>query len=155
MLKRFLSALTAIVLTGALALATNLSLDGNLTVGGTTTITGATTQTGALAVTGLLTTTKKATTGTIPTIGTCGSGAAITTGSTQEAGKFTMGTSASNACVVTFAVAYTTAPFCVVQNATTGAGAFSMSVSTTAITIGGTAADSSVFFYNCIAPAGG
>lgn len=146
--KAFVS-LAAVLFFGAAAFATNLALDGNLSVGGTATITGATTQTG------MVTLTKVATTGTIPTIGTCGTSPAITTGSTQFAGKFTMGTSASNACVVTFAAAYTTAPFCVVQNATTGAGAFTMSVSTTAITIGGTAADSSVFFYTCIAPSGG
>lgn len=88
--------------------------------------------------------------GTPPTVGTCGTGAAMTAGSTDVAGKFTMGTSASNACTVTFSAAWTAAPFCVVQNATTGAGAFSTTVSTTALTIGGTAADSSVFFYHCI-----
>lgn len=145
MIKKLMAGLSALVFSGLIAFAaTNLALDGNLSVGGTFSSTGAATLSG-----------KVISTGTIPTIGTCGTSPSITTGSTNTAGKFTMGTSASNACTVTFSSAYTSAPFCVVQNATTGAGAFSATISAAAITIGGTAADSSVFFYTCIAPSGG
>jgi len=109
--------------------------------------------------TGYVGTTKHVTTGNgsgvTPALSSCGTSPSLTTGSSDTAGKFTMGTSASNACTLTFGTAYTTAPFCVVQNATTGAGAFSATVSATTIVIGGTAADSSVFFYHCTGPSGG
>lgn len=94
-------------------------------------------------------------TGQTPAVSTCGTGAALATGSSDTAGKITVGTTAANACTLTFGTAYTTAPFCVVQNATTGAGAFSATVTTTTIVLGGTLADSSVIFYHCTAPSGG
>lgn len=94
-------------------------------------------------------------TASAPTLSTCGTSPALGTGSSDMAGKITVGTTASNACTLGFGTAYTTAPFCIVQNATTGAGAFSASVSTTNIVLGGTLADGSELYYNCIAASGG
>lgn len=90
-----------------------------------------------------------------PALSSCGTSPALATGSTDRAGKITVGTSASNACTLTFAVAYTTAPFCVVQNKTTGAAANVYTVSTTAIVWSSALADSSELFYNCVAASGG
>jgi hypothetical protein len=94
-------------------------------------------------------------TGDLPAVSTCGTSAALATGSTDNAGKITVGTSASNACTLTFGTAYTTAPFCVVQNKTTGAAANVYTISTTAIVWSSALADSSELFYHCIAPSGG
>jgi hypothetical protein len=70
--------------------------------------------------------------GTIPTLTSAGTGASITTGSTDTAGEITQGTLATGA-VITFANAYTNIPFVTV---TSQAGLlFSYTVSTTAITI--------------------
>ena len=70
--------------------------------------------------------------GTIPTLTSAGTGASITTGSTDTAGEITEGTSATGA-VITFATAYTNVPFAIVVSE---AGLlFSYTVSTTRITI--------------------
>ena len=70
--------------------------------------------------------------GTIPTLTSAGTGASITTGSTDTAGEITEGTLATGA-VITFATAYTNVPFAIVVSE---AGLlFSYTVSTTAITI--------------------
>lgn len=90
-----------------------------------------------------------------PAVSTCGSGASLATGSSDTAGKITVGTTASNACTLTFSAAYTAAPFCVVQNKTTGAAANVYTVSTTAIVWSSALADSSELFYFCMAPSGG
>jgi hypothetical protein len=91
----------------------------------------------------------------VPAVSTCGTSAALGAGSSDTAGKITVGTSASNACTLTFATAYTTAPHCIVQNATTGAAANVYTVSTTAIVWSSALADSTVLYYFCVAPAGG
>lgn len=88
--------------------------------------------------------------GTPPTVGTCGTSAALAAGSTDVAGKITVGTTASNACTLTFSAAWNAAPFCVVQNKTTGAAANVYTVSTTAIVWSSALADSSELFYFCI-----
>ena len=90
-----------------------------------------------------------------PTLSTCGTSPTLATGSTDTAGKITVGTSASNACTLTFAVAYTTAPFCIVQNLTTGAAANVYTVIGATIIWSSALADSTVLVYHCIAPAGG
>lgn len=92
---------------------------------------------------------------TIPALSTCGTSPVLATGSTDTAGLITVGTSASNACTLTFGTAYTAAPFCVVQNSLTGAAANVYAVSTTAIVWSSALADSSTLFYHCIARSGG
>ncbi len=91
----------------------------------------------------------------LPAVSTCGTSSALATGSTDVAGKITVGTTASNACTLTFGTAWTTAPFCVVQNKTTGAAANVYTVSTTAIVWSSALADSSELFYHCIGAQGG
>lgn len=88
--------------------------------------------------------------GSAPVISACGTSPALAAGSTDVAGKVTVGTSASAACTITFSAAWTVAPFCIVQNATTGAPANVYAVSTTAITLSSVLADSTVLFYHCI-----
>ena len=94
-------------------------------------------------------------TGDTPALSTCGTSPALATGSTDLAGKITVGTTASNACTLTFGTAFTAAPFCVVQNLTTGAGANVYAVNTTTIVWSSALADSTVLMYHCIAPSGG
>lgn len=94
-------------------------------------------------------------TGDTPALSSCGTSPALATGSTDHAGKITVGTTASNACTLTFGTAYSAAPFCVVQNKTTGAGANVYTVSTTAIVWSSALADSTELFYICVAASGG
>lgn len=94
-------------------------------------------------------------TGNTPALSSCGTSPALAAGSTDTAGKITVGTSASNACTLTFGTVYTAAPFCIVQNLTTGAAANVYAVSTTAITFSSALADSTVLMYHCIAASGG
>lgn len=91
----------------------------------------------------------------VPALSTCGTSPTLATGSTDAAGLITVGTSASNACTLTFGTAYNTAPFCVVQNSLTGAAANVYTVSTTAIVWSSALADSSTLFYHCFARSGG
>lgn len=90
-----------------------------------------------------------------PVLSTCGTSPSLATGSTDTAGKITVGTSASNACTLTFGTAYTSAPFCIVQNATTGAGANVYTVIAATIVWSSALADSTVLFYHCFAASGG
>ena len=71
-------------------------------------------------------------TGTIPTLTSCGTSPAIATNSTDGAGEITEG-STSTGCTITFATAYTNAPFCTITEQS-GLSA-SYTLSTTAITI--------------------
>lgn len=89
-------------------------------------------------------------TANLPVISGCGTSPSLTSGSTDHAGSITVGTSASNACVLTFGTTYTTAPFCVVQNKTTGAAANVYTISATAITWSSALADSTVLYYICV-----
>jgi hypothetical protein len=86
----------------------------------------------------------------LPVLSTCGTSPALGTGSTDHAGKITVGTSASAACTLTFGTTYTTAPFCVVQNLTSGAPANVYVVSATTIVWSSVLADSTVLEYICI-----
>lgn len=132
MFKRLAAAAAAIVASGLLAFAaSNLSLDGTLNVG---------------RVAGM---------GSPPVVSVCGTGAAVATGSTDVAWRVTVGTTASNACTLTFSAAFTAAPICVVQNMTTGAAANVYAVSTTAITWSSALADSTVLVGHCIGVQGG
>jgi hypothetical protein len=70
--------------------------------------------------------------GTIPTLSSCGTSPAIATNSTDGAGEITEG-SVSTGCTITFATAYTNAPFCTVTEQS-GLSA-SYVLSTSAITI--------------------
>lgn len=75
---------------------------------------------------------KVGTDGPVPTLSGCGTSPSITSGSTDTAGEITEGTIATG-CTLTFASAYTAAPFCVVT-AQSGL-SFSYTVSTSAITM--------------------
>lgn len=88
--------------------------------------------------------------GTPPVVSACGTGAAMVAGSTDVAGRLTVGTSASAACTITFSSAWNAAPFCIVQNMTTAGVANVYAVSTTAITMSSVLADSTVLAYHCI-----
>jgi hypothetical protein len=94
-------------------------------------------------------------TNNLPVISVCGTSPALASGSTDFAGKITVGTSASAACTLTFGTAYTTAPFCIVQNLSTMGAANVYAVTTTAITFSSVLADSTVLHYHCVAPSGG
>lgn len=131
-LNKFAAAAAALLVSSLLAFAaTNMSIDGILGAG------------------------RIANMGGTPAVTTCGTSAALATGSTDLAGKITVGTTASNACTLTFSAAYTAAPFCVVQNLTTGAAANVYAVTTTTIIWSSALADSTVLHYHCIAPTGG
>lgn len=92
------------------------------------------------------------TTGDPPVLSSCGTSPAIA--GTDTAGEVTMGTDTPTGCVITFAAAYTSAPFCVV---TWQAELASMeyTISTTAITLVQTATDSNKVNYMCLARSGG
>lgn len=85
---------------------------------------------------------------TIPALSACGTGPAITVGSTDTAGEITEGT-ISTGCVITFSNAKTNAPFCTV---TGKAGlVFTYAVSTAAITITNVGAlSSTALVYHCL-----
>lgn len=124
-------------------------------------VTGQDTSSGLYFVTGSVGISKHLSTGSVatanlPVLSTCGTSPALASGSTDMAGKITVGTSASNACTLTFGTAYTSAPFCVVQNATTGAGA-NVYATTSASTIvwSSALADSTILIYHCIGASGG
>lgn len=72
-------------------------------------------------------------TGSIPAVTSCGTSAAITTGSSDNAGEFTEGTLASG-CVVTFATAYASTPFCTVTEQSGLAASYTTSNSAITIT---------------------
>src|SRR5258708_5868481 len=115
MLKKLLSTVAAVIASFAIAYATNLVLDGNLSVGGTTTLTGAVTNNATLTQFGgtasapaHISTAQT----TAPALTSCGTTPAIT--GTDTAVIVTMGTSATG-CIITFNVAYTGTPYCVVS----------------------------------------
>lgn len=90
--------------------------------------------------------------GSAPALSSCGTSPAIV--GSDLAGEVTMGTGTPTGCVITFAAAFTAAPFCVV---TWQANLASMqyAVSTTAITLTQTATNSNKVNYHCIARSGG
>lgn len=107
-----------------------------------------------LAMAANITVEKVITQGSVPVLSTCGTSPAVSAGSTDTNWRITVGTTASNACTLTFAapVAGVT-PFCVVQNQTTGAGANVYVVSATTIVWSSALADSTVLVGHCMWPA--
>lgn len=89
-----------------------------------------------------------------PALTSCGTSPAIS--GTDSAGTVTMGTGSPTGCVITFALAYAAAPYCVVTSQTAyGTTALAYSVTATAITTVQSAVSSNLVNYNCIARAGG
>jgi hypothetical protein len=85
----------------------------------------------------------------IPTLSSCGSGSpTVTAGSTDIAGAFTVGTTAS-ACSISFKQTFTNAPFCVVSDITLRADLLSYTVSTSGFTLAMTANSGDVVDYIC------
>lgn len=90
---------------------------------------------------------------TAPALTSCGTSPAIV--GTDTAGEVTMGTASPTGCVITFNVAYTAAPICVVTWQATPLASQSYAVSTTAITLTQTGTSSNKVDYHCIGRAGG
>lgn len=88
-----------------------------------------------------------ATGATAPALTSCGTTPSIT--GNDLAGTVTMGSSATG-CVITFAVAYPVAPFCVVTWIATPLASQSYTTSTAAITLTQTSASNNVVKYVCI-----
>lgn len=92
------------------------------------------------------------TTGTAPALTSCGGTPGIVGNDT--AGIVTMGTTATG-CVITFSVAYTSAPFCVVTWIATPLASQSYVTSASAITLTQTSASNNKVQYICMAQSGG
>src|SRR6185312_11037290 len=88
---------------------------------------------------------------TAPALTSCGTSPSIT--GTDEAGIVTMGTSATG-CVITFNVAYSSAPFCIVTWIATPLASQSYVTAADKITLSQTSADNNVVQYMCRARAG-
>ncbi len=88
-----------------------------------------------------------------PVLTSCGGGSPAILGD-DKAGLVTMGTSATG-CVITFASAYTSTPFCVVTWQATPLASQSYAISTTAITLTQTSTSSNKANYICLAQNGG
>lgn len=154
MFKNLLATFAVIGLLSSPALAANLELDGNLTVGGTETITGATTHTGATTFNGAINANAHVNTNaTPPVLTSCGTGSPAITGS-DSAGVVTMGTSATG-CVITFAAAYTSIPFCVVTWIATPLASQSYVTAAASITLTQTSTSGNKVQYVCVGASGG
>jgi hypothetical protein len=94
----------------------------------------------------------------VPTLTTstsvCG-GSTATVKGTGVSGQVTEGSTASTSCVVTFPVAYVTAPECFVSLNNTADGSLKCSTTTTAMTVTQTSASSNVMNYLVIGLPGG
>lgn len=90
---------------------------------------------------------------TAPVLTSCGSGTPAITG-TDTAGIVTMGTSATG-CVITFNVAYTSAPYCVVTWIATPLTSQSYVTAAASITLTQTSTSGNKAQYICIAQSGG
>lgn len=86
--------------------------------------------------------------GRAPAVTTCGGDPAIV--GTDIAGVVTVGATPTTSCVITFAVAYTIAPACVVSWSAGPLAAMSYTISTTAITVAQTSTASNRLNYICI-----
>ena len=84
-----------------------------------------------------------------PVLTACVTGGSPTLVGTDFQGTITAGSTASTSCVVTFGVAYVTAPNCVVSWASGPLAAMSWTTSTAALTITQTSNASSVITYFC------
>jgi hypothetical protein len=89
---------------------------------------------------------------TPPALTSCGTSPSIS--GTDTAGTVTMGTGSPTGCVITFNVAYTTAPHCTVTFRASIV-AYTYTVSGAAITTTQTATSSNLLDYVCVAPSGG
>jgi hypothetical protein len=124
--RRILAALSAASLLASPAFAGNLVVDGHVIASGT---------------------------GTAPALTVCGTTPAIV--GSDTAGTVTMGTGTPTGCVITFNVAYATAPACVVIWQGTPLTAQNYTVSAIAITTVQTATNSNKVSYICMAASGG
>jgi hypothetical protein len=92
-------------------------------------------------------------TGATPALTSCGTSPSIS--GTDIAGTVTMGTGSPTGCVITFATAYTTTPYCQVIWVATPLASQSYVVSTTALTLTQTDTSGNKIVYQCIAVSGG
>lgn len=90
---------------------------------------------------------------TAPALTSCGTSPAIV--GTDTAGIVTMGTGTPTGCVITFNVAYTATPYCVVSWIATPLASQSYVTSASAITLTQTATSSNKVQYVCVGQAGG
>ena len=88
-----------------------------------------------------------------PVVTVCGTSPSIV--GTDTAGEVTMGTGSPTTCVITFNVAYNSAPFCTVTWQGNPLATQNYTVSTSAITLAQTATSSNKVNYTCIARSGG
>lgn len=88
-----------------------------------------------------------------PALTSCGTTPAIS--GDDRAGEVTMGTGSPTGCVITFANAYTSVPYCVVTWQATPLASQSYTVSATALTLTQTGTSSNKVNYNCAARSGG
>ena len=93
-------------------------------------------------------------TANLPVLSACGTSPALMTGSTDHAGKITVGTSASAGCTLTFGTAYAAEPICIYQNNTTAGVANVVTVAAATIAWSSVLADSTVLEYICIGRGG-
>lgn len=87
-----------------------------------------------------------------PALSSCGTSPSIS--GSDTAGEVTMGTTATG-CVITFAIAFAAAPYCVVTFQNSPLASQSYSVSATAITTVQTSTSNNKLNYHCIARSGG
>jgi hypothetical protein len=92
---------------------------------------------------------------TAPALTGCITGGSPTLVGTDTSGVVTSGTTASTTCTVTFNVAYSTAPTCLLSFMTQLPAAMTYTVSTTAIVTTNTSTASMKFAYACVGVAGG
>lgn len=90
---------------------------------------------------------------TAPALTSCGTSPTIT--GNDHAGIVTMGTGSPTGCVITFAVAYSSAPVCLGSWSAQALASQSYVVSASAITLTQTGTSSNVFRYICLAQSGG
>lgn len=90
---------------------------------------------------------------TAPALTSCGTSPTIT--GNDHAGVVTMGTGSPTGCVITFNVAYASAPICIVSWQAQALASQSYTVSTTAITLTQTGTSSNTARYICLAQSGG
>lgn len=126
------------------------ALTGNYTLSGVNTFTGTLNQFGSASGTPAHLSSAQT---TAPALTSCGTGSPAITG-TDSAGIVTMGTGATG-CVVTFNVAYTGTPYCVVSWIATPLASQSYVTSNAAITVTQTSASGNKLQYICVGTAGG
>lgn len=126
------------------------TLSGSYTFSGSNTFTNALNQLGSAS--GVPSHVSTAQT-TAPALTSCGTGSPAITG-TDTAGVVTLGTSATG-CVITFNVAYTGTPYCVVSWIATPLASQSYVTANTAITLTQTSTSGNKVQYICLGTAGG